>query len=112
MVSRLAHAGKKQPAPRLERESKLHDEILKECAARGWLAFHGSTAHRTYRTEGEPDFIILKPGGQLDMVECKRPGKKRSPAQLGIAVWAGKLGHTVRVVESMEEFLNLSHQGT
>ena len=111
MVSRLAHAGKKQPAPRLERESKLHEQILKECAARGWLAFHGSTAHRTHRTEGEPDFIILQPFSQFLLIECKRPGIKRSPAQLGVAAWAQKLSHKVHVVESFDEFLNLSHQG-
>ena len=43
-------------------ESDLHDFILQDCAAQGWLALHGSMAHRTYRTPGEPDFIILLPG--------------------------------------------------
>src|SRR5688572_4019426 len=89
------------------KESELHADILAECKKRGWIAFHGSMAHSTYRTEGEPDFVILANNGRLIMIECKTRTGKLSPEQLGIQQWAAKLGHTIHVVRSMEEFLTI-----
>lgn len=86
-------------------ERLLHDEILTHCKQQGWLAFHGSMAHRTFRTAGEPDFVILLPDGKLMMVECKAKNGKLSPEQLGVAMWAEKLGHKVHLVRSFQEFL-------
>lgn len=93
-----------EPADAVAVEGNLHDEILVECRNRGWIAFHGSMAHRTYRTEGEPDFIILAAAGRTIAVECKARMGKLSPAQIGIIAWAKKLGHTIHVVRSMAEF--------
>jgi predicted RecB family nuclease len=92
------------PAP-VEEESGLHEQILKECQRRGWLALHGSMAHKTFRTLGEPDFIILADGGKTYFFECKAGDKKPSTEQLGIIAWAAKLGHQVHVVRSFEAFL-------
>lgn len=89
----------------VENEGDLHDEIMDECNRRGWIAFHGSMAHRAHRTEGEPDFIIFADAGRVFAVECKSRTGKLSTAQLGIIAWAKKLGHTVYVVQSMSEFL-------
>lgn len=86
-------------------ERLLHDEILTHCKQEGWLAFHGSMAHRTFRTAGEPDFIILLPDGKLLLVECKAKNGKLSPEQIGVAMWAEKLGHKVHLVRSFQEFL-------
>jgi hypothetical protein len=86
------------------RESRLHDDILDACRLRGYIANHGSTAHRTHRTLGEPDFIVLLPGGRTLLVECKRPGGKLSLAQQGYRSWAAKLGHTVHVATNLREF--------
>lgn len=88
-------------------ESELHREIADECAARGWLPFHGSMAHRTRRIPGEPDFFILCSDGRLLMVECKSRCGKLSTAQLGIIAWAKKLGHEIHVVDSIEQFRRL-----
>lgn len=88
-------------------ESKLHAAILEECNRRGWLVFHGSMAHRTYRTPGEPDFIILADGGATILVEAKTSNGKLSTDQLGVAAWARKLDHTVHVVRSLEGFLRV-----
>lgn len=85
-------------------EAKLHDQILAECARRGWIAFHGSMAHRTFRTPGEPDMVVVADNSRFFLVECKSTKGKLSPDQLAIAAWANKLGHTVHVVRSMEEF--------
>ena len=87
------------------REAELHEEIFDECRRRGWIALHGSMAERTCRTLGEPDFVILADGGRVLLVECKSRSGKLSPAQAALKHHAEKLGHTVQVVRSMEEFL-------
>lgn len=89
------------------REASLHEEIFDECQRRGWIALHGSMAERTCRTLGEPDFVILADGGRVLFVECKSRNGKLSPAQAALKHHAEKLGHTVHVVRSMEEFLKL-----
>ena len=89
------------------REASLHEEIFDECRRRGWIALHGSMAERTCRTLGEPDFVILADGGRVLFVECKSRSGKLSPAQNALKFHAEKLGHTVHVVRSMEEFLKL-----
>lgn len=89
------------------REASLHEEIFDECRRRGWIALHGSMAERTCRTLGEPDFVILADGGRVLFVECKSRIGKLSPAQVALKHHAEKLGHTVHVVRSMEDFLKL-----
>lgn len=92
-------------------ESELHRAILTECDRRGWIAFHGSMARRTFRTEGEPDFVILADGGATILVEAKTRTGKLSTAQLGIQAWAKKLDHTIHVVRSLSDFLNVIQGG-
>ena len=48
----------------VEREAELHEQIRADVARRGWIGFHGSMAHRTHRTVGEPDWVII-----ADLVE-------------------------------------------
>lgn len=88
-----------------EDEGDLHVQILQECKRRGWLAFHGSMAHRTHRTIGEPDFVILSDGGRLFLVEAKSRKKKPSNEQLAMIAMAKPLGHVIHVVRSFGEFL-------
>ena len=89
------------------READLHEQIFDECRARGWIALHGSMAERTCRTLGEPDFTILAGGGRLLFVECKTRSGKLSPAQAALKFHAEKLGHTIHLVRSLEEFQKL-----
>jgi hypothetical protein len=89
------------------REASLHEEIFDECRRRGWIALHGSMAERTCRTLGEPDFVILADGGRVLFVECKSRSGKLSPAQAALKHHAEKLGHTIHVVRSLDEFLKL-----
>jgi hypothetical protein len=91
-------------------EKELHQLILDECRVRGWIAFHGSMAHATHRTIGEPDFIILCPFGRAMMVEVKTKTGKLRPEQLAIAAWSERLGHEYYVVRSMRGFMNAVHQ--
>lgn len=104
-----AAKGKPQlPAPDgPDHESDLHAEIVAEVKRRGWLAFHGAMAHRTYRTPGEPDFIVLGDSGRVWMIECKTAKGKLSPEQLWIGAHAESLGHRVHVVRSFAEFLEI-----
>lgn len=88
-------------------ESVLHDQIIDECKRRGWVAFHGSMAHKTFRTPGEPDFVILAERGRTFMVECKKAKAKLSPDQLAIHHWANKLGHHIHTIRSFQEFIDL-----
>ena len=85
-------------------EADLHEDIRQECARRGWMFFHGSMAHRTYRTKGENDFHCLLPGGVVLFIECKTATGKLSTEQLGTAAWMRKLGHEMHVVRSIAEF--------
>lgn len=87
-----------------ENESTLHGRIIQELKARGWPYMHGSTAHRTHRTKGEPDFVILAPKGRVLLVECKSKTGKLSVDQRALLMWAARLGHTIHVVQTMREF--------
>lgn len=84
-------------------ESELHDEIIEYCKDRRWIYFHGSMAHATKRTKGEPDFIILA-DRRVFFIECKSKTGKPSTEQLGVIQWAATLGHTIHVVTSMDQF--------
>lgn len=92
---------------RIVRECQLHCKIIEFCKYLGWIYFHGSTAHRTKRTIGEPDFTILADGGITFFIECKKPGGKISKDQNETIHHAARLGHTIHVVESYEEFLSV-----
>lgn len=91
--------------PKTLREADLHDDILDECRRRQWIAFHGSMAHATHRTIGEPDFIILADGGRVLLVEAKSRLGKVTTDQAALHAWARKLGFEVHVVRGFEEFL-------
>lgn len=118
------------PSKPINREAELHKQIKDFCAQQfpQWVCLHGSTAHKTHRTIGEPDFVVAAQRkisqplydqfGQIHgyatrteplvvFVECKRPGGKLSPEQQGMRLMLEKLGHKLHVVESMDEFLEV-----
>lgn len=86
------------------KESDLHDKIAEFCKQNGWICLHGSMAHRAMRTLGEPDFTILADSGRVFFIEAKSKTGKLRPEQLGMRLMAEKLGHTIHVVRSMDEF--------
>ncbi len=95
-----------------ENEAELHQQILDECRRMGWMVFHGSMAHRTFRVPGEPDLLIFRDSGRLLMVECKTRTGKLSTDQQTIHTWALKLGHQIHTVRSIEEFHQIANQTT
>lgn len=86
-------------------ERDLHSKIFAECRLRGWIALHGAMSERTHRTMGEWDFTILADQGRVFFVECKTATGKLRSEQAGLIAWAKKLGHDVRVVRSINEFV-------
>jgi len=78
-----------------EKGRGLHQQILDYARSRVWIALHGSMAHRTHRTVGEPDFVILADRGRVVLIEVKRPGAKVSCDQAALHAWAKRLGQTV-----------------
>jgi hypothetical protein len=102
-------ARQRRPADRGEgivNESRLHTQILGECRHRGWIALHGAMSERTGRTLGEWDFTIIA-DGRVFLIECKSRDGKLRPEQRALIAWAAKLGHTVHVVRSFEQFLEV-----
>jgi len=108
-ASRHTLANQGDNPPDLFRESELHGKILEYCKSQGWLCFHGSTAHKTRRSVGEPDCICVAPG-RVHFIECKRPGQKPTPAQSATIAWLKKLGASAWIVHSFEEFLDAIKQ--
>jgi hypothetical protein len=88
-------------------ESQLHSAILSHCKCSGWIAFHGAMNKPTARQLGEPDFIILADNGKTWFIEAKTRLGKMRPEQQGILRWAANLGHTIHVVRSLKEFLEI-----
>lgn len=91
----------------VENESDLHNAIIDFCKERGWIALHGSTAHRTYRTLGESDFCCVLPFGLVLFVECKTKTGKLTQEQQVMAAWLKRLGNEMHVVRSLQEFQQL-----
>jgi hypothetical protein len=88
------------------RESELHNEAISYCKSKRWIYFHGSMAKKTNRIIGEPDLIVLAEN-KVHFIEFKRRLGKLSPQQLGLKIWAEKLGHTIHTCRSMDEFLKI-----
>ncbi len=95
-----------KPGAGVESESDLHDAILDECLRRGWLPVHGRMDVRSTITKGAPDFIILAENRTI-YIECKKKDGKSTTDQLEFHAWARRLGHTVHIVRSLAEFLEI-----
>jgi len=85
-------------------EADLHEQIRQVCVDRNWLPLHGSMAHKTFRTPGEWDFVILAEYPRLLLVECKTKTGKLTVEQAGLAAWASRLGWRPTVCRSIEDF--------
>lgn len=90
-----------------DEESELHKDILEYCKANRWIALHGAMYKHTSRNLGEWDFTILLDSGRVRFIEAKTAKGKLSTEQLGMQKWASMLGHTIYVVRSFKEFLEV-----
>jgi hypothetical protein len=100
--------GSKKPTPvnrsQVDIEADLHNDIIAECKRRGFPYRHGSMAHKTKRTPGEPDFDIYLPNGVKLEIECKTEKGELSPAQALFHESIKRLGHVVYVIRSLAAF--------
>lgn len=94
------------------RERKLHDQILSHLQNEHWLVVHSRMDIPSTVAKGVPDFIILASKGRLIMVECKSKTGKLTPEQMGFKIMAEHLEHTVHIVRSFTEFLEVVNQIT
>jgi VRR-NUC domain len=97
---------------RTTREEDVRRQILDYCTQREWLVFTGSTAHRTHRTEGEPDLAILADRGRTFYAELKRPGGKLSEEQNAVGAKMRRLGHRLIVATTLKEFIEATDTQT
>ena len=107
MEARLrTRGGAKEPmsADPVDRESDLHYEIMEDCKHKGWLALHGSMAHRTRRPPGEFDLIVICEYPRILLVECKTKTGKLSPEQQAIFAHVRCLGWEPHIVRSMDDW--------
>ena len=95
------------PDSSIKNEAALHELIIVECRRRRWQFLHGAMSERTSRTLGEPDFIILADAGRVFFVECKTRTGKLSREQQAFKVGAEFNGHTIHIVRSFNDFLNI-----
>lgn len=107
-----SHLARRRPldapaAEGVDDEAQLHRDILDECARRMWIAFHCRMDRPSTTTVGQPDFIICADGGRTFYVEAKTRKRKLSTEQAALKAWAEKLGHTVHVVRSLAQFLEV-----
>lgn len=107
----LARTGQEPPTDKTTEgaadEVALQEEIITFCRSRGWWVDYSRPDLPTTRTKGSPDLFIFRDGGKLLVIECKSKNGKLRPEQLGVKLMLEKLGHTVHVVRSFEQFMLL-----
>lgn len=81
------------------RERHIEQKLRKAVQAKGGLALKFVSPG----TVGVPDRIVLTTDGRLFFVELKAPGKHMSLKQAKMALILEKLGHKVRVIDTMEK---------
>ena len=91
----------------VDREKELQKAIVAECNKLGWICLRSRMDRETTRMEGEPDLTILAADGLVLWLECKTANGKLSLEQAGFIGWAARLGHTVCIVRSMDDFFSI-----
>lgn len=90
-------------------EIPLHNRIIEHCNSQWprWKYIHANPSAKSTIQTGCQDFTLFLPSGRLVCIEVKAKGGKRSEAQ---NIWAKEmemLGHTVHLVFSFDQYLNL-----
>lgn len=94
----------------VDRESKLHEQIMDYCRDHGLYYVHSRMDQKTTTAVGVPDFIIANYDGKTLWLECKAKGGKPTMQQLATVTFLKKLGHTAEVIYSLDEFVKLLGQ--
>jgi len=91
----------------LEVEADLQEAIITYCRSKGWFVLYSRMDLPTTLPLGSPDFVIAANDGKTFWIECKRPGEKRKPAQIGVAMMLEKLKANYGLVYSFQQFLEI-----
>ncbi len=98
------------PSNAVAKESELHEDIKKECNKRLWFYSWSPMGAPSTQGVGVPDFIIGADGGRTFYIECKSKTGKLRPEQRETQAMLARNGHTMHVVRSLEEFLQIVTQ--
>jgi hypothetical protein len=89
------------------KETHLQTQIVEYCRRKVWQVFYSFTHCRATRPKGEPDLHIWASGGRKFSIELKTKVGKIRPEQVATIHHAERNGHTVHVVRSFAQFLNI-----
>lgn len=81
------------------RESRVEAALKAAVEAEGGLAIKLASVNR----RGLPDRLILLPGGRVDFIELKAPGKKPRILQARMHNRIRELGARVAVIDTLEK---------
>jgi hypothetical protein len=111
MQARTGAGGKASSTPSAEppKEEHLHFQIIQYCNSQWprWKFIRARMDMISTIACGCQDFTIFLPGGKILCVECKRKGGKLSVAQLAWANEMSKVGQTVFVITTINEFMDV-----
>lgn len=88
-------------------ESVLQDTIISECRRRGWWVDYSRMDLPTTRPKGAPDIYIFADRKRFFAIETKSKKGKLRPEQLGVQIALENLGHTVHIIYSFAQFVEL-----
>lgn len=86
------------------RESSLELALVRHVADLGGRAYKFSSPSQ----RGVPDRLVVLPSGRVIFVELKAPTKKPTRLQQHIHGQLRALGHTVLVIDSLEEISHVA----
>mgnify|MGYP000867177669 CR=1 FL=1 len=93
-----------------KKEKDLHKRVIDICDREGYIYFHGAMALPTFRTPGEPDFVILLPQGKFILIECKSISGRLKPSQKDLFSRIEKIGHKVYIIKTVKELYGIIKQ--
>lgn len=90
-------------------EGSLHERIIAYCDSQWprWKYIHARMDVPSTLAVGAQDFTLFLPHGRTVCIECKKPGGKLDTAQRDWGHEMGRLGHTVFIVTTWDEFLDV-----
>jgi len=90
-------------------ERELHDDIMRHCDKQWprWKYIHARMDQKSTVAVGSQDFTIFASGGRTFCIEVKTRNGKLSEDQLAWRKEMEMLGHTVHLVKSMEQFIEV-----
>ena len=97
----------KMSADPVEKESDLHDDIIRFCRAHGLYYVHSRMDRATTQAKGVSDFVIAVEGGLTVWIEAKSKRGKVTTEQLATIAFLKRLGHAAAICYNMADVIDL-----